>query len=349
MNHPLFSTPAKTQFLNLNDLRQSKPTQHIYDYNVPLKEGKGIIRFLKLDLGFRIVEIDAFFKTNIQLNLYQEENYLYFIYNTEGQVFHQFDKSKKIHHIEELKPTIVGSNSKEKGALLFKPNSSVRVSMICIDRSVIFKEYETEELNNRDEVKLSKTEGLLKALNKLKEKLYKCEINLPLAEQLRAIEPMEIPDEFIELLNVKSNYEKVLSIFLNEFYKEQYLEANQTNLSHLESQQIRKISEFVIDHIEIQHSIKSLCRECGLSPAKLQEGFKAMHGTTVSDFIRNKRLEKAERLFKTTDHNVSEVVYIVGITSRSYFCKIFKNKFGYSPSMFIKMHRSKNRHTQISV
>ena len=35
----------------------------------------------------------------------------------------------------------------------------------------------------------------------------------------------------------------------------------------------------------------------------------------------------AEELIKTTDLNISEIVYTVGLTSRSYFCKIFKSFF----------------------
>jgi AraC-like DNA-binding protein len=59
-----------------------------------------------------------------------------------------------------------------------------------------------------------------------------------------------------------------------------------------------------------------------------------MHGRTVSDFVRNVRLEKAEDLIKNTDLNISEVVYSIGLTSRSYFCKIFKKKYDCSPKEY---------------
>ena len=71
-----------------------------------------------------------------------------------------------------------------------------------------------------------------------------------------------------------------------------------------------------------------------MSPAKLQEGFKLLHNRTVSDFIRNVRVETAEHLIKTTDLNISEIVYTVGLTSRSYFSKIFKQKYKCSPKYY---------------
>jgi AraC family transcriptional regulator, transcriptional activator for feuABC-ybbA operon len=71
-----------------------------------------------------------------------------------------------------------------------------------------------------------------------------------------------------------------------------------------------------------------------MSPCKLQEGFKMLHDRTVSDFIRNVRLEKAEELISHSDLNISEIVYSIGFTSRSYFAKIFKEKFHCSPKTY---------------
>ena len=164
-----------------------------------------------------------------------------------------------------------------------------------------------------------------------------------MAKELCSILPFDIEDELISLLNIKGNYEKILAMFLDTFYKELYEGRNQSNFSTYELQQVRKASEWVTNTLEQQHNVKSICKQSGLSPAKLQAGFKFMHGTTVSDFIRNKRLDRAETLFCTTDCNVSQVVYMVGITSRSYFCKIFKARFGDSPSAYIKLKRKINQ------
>ncbi|MCB0387243.1 MAG: helix-turn-helix transcriptional regulator, partial [Winogradskyella sp.] len=78
----------------------------------------------------------------------------------------------------------------------------------------------------------------------------------------------------------------------------------------------------------------------GLSPSKLQEGFKLMHGHTVTEYIREVRIKKAEELIKNTDMNISEVVYTIGLTSRSYFSKIFKEKYNCSPKDYKFAQRS---------
>ncbi|WP_369993860.1 helix-turn-helix domain-containing protein [Winogradskyella sp.] len=51
--------------------------------------------------------------------------------------------------------------------------------------------------------------------------------------------------------------------------------------------------------------------------------------------LGKKRLDKAAQLIQETDYNVSELVYSIGFSSRSYFSKIFKQRFGVLPSQCV--------------
>lgn len=106
------------------------------------------------------------------------------------------------------------------------------------------------------------------------------------------------------------------------------------SLTGKEMETIRELSLFVNNYSEKPLSISYLCKKGGLSPSKLQEGFKLMHDTTVTNYIRDVRIKKAEDLIKNTDLNISEVVYSIGLISRSYFSKIFKAKYHCSPKLY---------------
>ena len=41
-------------------------------------------------------------------------------------------------------------------------------------------------------------------------------------------------------------------------------------------------------------------------------------------------------MLKNTDLNISQIVYSIGFSSRSYFSKIFKEKYGITPNKFKK-------------
>jgi AraC-like DNA-binding protein len=52
------------------------------------------------------------------------------------------------------------------------------------------------------------------------------------------------------------------------------------------------------------------------------------------------RVEKGEELIKTSDMNISQIVYSVGFSSRSYFSKIFRQKYNCSPKEYKEKQQS---------
>lgn len=112
------------------------------------------------------------------------------------------------------------------------------------------------------------------------------------------------------------------------------LNTQRTTLRECEIQQLQYITTDIKQHPHRQYTIKDLCKKSGLSVSKLQLGFKEMHNCTVAIFIRNVRLEKALEMLHDTDLNVSEIVYSVGLNSRSYFCRVFKRRFKCSPKAY---------------
>ena len=91
--------------------------------------------------------------------------------------------------------------------------------------------------------------------------------------------------------------------------------------------------ESEIDNSEL--SVKILSEMMGVNPTNLYRKIKALTGQTATEFIRNIRLKRAAQLFKNEKHlNVSEVMYMVGFTHRSYFTRCFKELFGVSPKSY---------------
>jgi len=86
-------------------------------------------------------------------------------------------------------------------------------------------------------------------------------------------------------------------------------------------------------------SVDHLCLELGLNRTKLYSIIKSITGMTLANYIRKIRLDKAADLLKTTDMPISEVGYVVGLDSPSYFTRAFKEQYGMSPSEYIKKSR----------
>lgn len=100
------------------------------------------------------------------------------------------------------------------------------------------------------------------------------------------------------------------------------------------------ISKFVI-YIEKNYArqdfqVTDLCKEFGLSRSQLYRKVTALLGETMSDYIQNVRLKKAEELLLEAKLSMAEIAYEVGYSSPDYFSTVFKSKYNVAPSQFKK-------------
>jgi AraC-like DNA-binding protein len=81
-------------------------------------------------------------------------------------------------------------------------------------------------------------------------------------------------------------------------------------------------------------------RLMAFSRAHLNRKLKGLTGQRTNEFIRTMRLHKAAELLRQRAGTVSEVAYQVGFNHLSYFARIFKEQYGYSPSEYAESSRS---------
>lgn len=86
-------------------------------------------------------------------------------------------------------------------------------------------------------------------------------------------------------------------------------------------------------------SIVQICTEMNVSRAQLHRKVKAATGLSTSLFIRQIRMEHAKQLLDTTNLNISQIAYQIGISSPQNFSKYFIETYGVSPSAYRKQQR----------
>lgn len=87
-----------------------------------------------------------------------------------------------------------------------------------------------------------------------------------------------------------------------------------------------------LDNSEL--SVHLLAELLQMDKTSLYRKVKSLTGKTATAFIRHTRLKKAAQLLKQDNLNVSEVMYMVGYTHRSYFTRSFKELYGMVPSEY---------------
>lgn len=250
--------------------------------------------------------------------------YLHFMYNLKDSISFKSMVNDHEKKLSQFQSAIVHDKSGYDTFLKVEANRHCRVYMVQLSK------YDASKNVNS---LFSQFEKVFDAMSNKHYFMHTGIPDLQVGEYVKKL--MEMPKTTLSERLMAAGYINILlglklKLYLN--YTENPIPTS--NLTKYEIDRIKKISDTINNSPELNYNIENLCRECGISAAKLQLGFKEMHGKTVCNYISQVRLEKAEELLKNTDLNVSEIVYSLGWTSRSYFCKIFKEKYQCSPKHY---------------
>ncbi|MCB9289942.1 MAG: helix-turn-helix domain-containing protein [Lewinellaceae bacterium] len=95
---------------------------------------------------------------------------------------------------------------------------------------------------------------------------------------------------------------------------------------------LQQVTEVIEEHLsDEQFGVSELAREVGMSRSNLLRKVKKQAGLSVSQYIRQVRLEHAMEMLKQSSLTVSEISFRVGFNSTSYFIKCFREHYGYPP------------------
>ena len=82
-----------------------------------------------------------------------------------------------------------------------------------------------------------------------------------------------------------------------------------------------------------QYRLTELAQHCQVSMRTLQRHFRKHYNTTLSDWVRELRLERA-RLMLESAESVKYVAFELGYKQPSHFTRDFKQRYGVPPSAF---------------
>lgn len=98
-----------------------------------------------------------------------------------------------------------------------------------------------------------------------------------------------------------------------------------------ETLRARAARDYIESNLDRTLSLGEIARETGLSPTSLQRQFKAAYGTTVVDFLRARKLERAREAIEREGRTISEAAYLAGYSNPANFTTAFKRAFGMPP------------------
>ncbi len=98
----------------------------------------------------------------------------------------------------------------------------------------------------------------------------------------------------------------------------------------------RQIQIYVDEHVLENLSVQSVADHFNISPAYVFRLFKQVTGTSLMQYIIQRRMGEAQTLLLITDLSITEVAKRVGYDNLSHFVKMFTQNIGMSPRKYRK-------------
>ncbi|MEH6824754.1 MAG: DNA-binding response regulator [Motiliproteus sp.] len=91
---------------------------------------------------------------------------------------------------------------------------------------------------------------------------------------------------------------------------------------------------FIKEHFKEKITERQVSEACGLGLFTFSKEFKRLMGVTFQEYLQQQRIIESMRLLMHPRATVTDVAFLSGFGTISYFCKVFKRTVGCTPSVF---------------
>ncbi|MFL9844508.1 AraC family transcriptional regulator [Flavobacterium rhizosphaerae] len=159
------------------------------------------------------------------------------------------------------------------------------------------------------------------------------------------------------LLHITSLFRQVYEENLTEKILKQQLILNLINLIYIQSTRIyllhnpaddinrntyylkfRKLEKLVEEYFKTEKSPAFYADKLNISPKHLNRITQSVSGKTATDVILERVLLEARKELVLQKRNFNEIAYGLGYNDYAYFSRLFKNKTGETPSVFLSRY-----------
>ncbi len=146
-------------------------------------------------------------------------------------------------------------------------------------------------------------------------------------------------DSMNRLFNSTDPFRSILlSLQCMELFLDLFKESTSNGPLSKADRTVQRVIEY-IEHKET-HSLKSkeLQDHLQMNYAYLCKAFKAKTGSTIHDYNTQVFVNKAMKMMRDTNKNISEISDLLGFSSPFYFSRVFREIVGYSPSDYYRKY-----------
>ncbi|MAN60002.1 MAG: AraC family transcriptional regulator [Flavobacteriaceae bacterium] len=293
--------------------------------------GSGSVRSIDFDWGVSLIDYDVCFTEDVSLVFsIKDLTPIIFFFISEGSLEFCCDEDGEFLTLNQYQNVIISNKENSANTLKFPAGVRIKVNFI----QIIKKNYLKKKHHNLDYLQQMLL-PVVKDDNTTFVYYHLGNYSLRIADAIKKLKENH-EGGIIRTLSLEGQLNLILALQLMEHRN--YLNKVELpeNISLDDMKRIYKLSEFIENNISEPLTVAQLATEAGLSSKKLQTGFQVLYSNSVNVHIRLRKLEVAMEQLRHTDLTISEIVYSIGFKSRSYFSKIFQERYGILPTDYRK-------------
>ncbi len=301
--------------------------QNLAEYTVliPNSLGKGQVMGINFSNGISLYTYKCFFHEDVEIVIKNSVlNPIRMVHCLKGEITNSGDEMSYPVKIGKHQHFFIAPKSGGSHIISFPKKRHVELCYLEIDRST-FKNSLPFELQEVEPIFYS----LFGDVFALQGKYHSGMFSLKVSEIIKEIYDCK-ETGFPRMQFMEAKALEILSFMLSRYRKEIGGMAV-INITGREFQAVEAITEHINQNLSNLETIPELAAMIGINVNKLQSIFQSVFGKTVNEYIRDARLSKALTLLSKGDMPIGIIVHEVGLNSRSYFSKIFKEKYGVLP------------------
>lgn len=325
------SLPLREVVQDIANALKTENSEHCGEsvLKLPAWIGQGFVRGINFEGGLGIIQYDCTLNEALEIQyIVNNIHPLKFLYCIEGTLEHRFENDTGYHSLRQYQSAIIASEQCKGHILQFPASAHVHIISLEIDREAF----------------MPKIACALPTMKKVHQQLFKdVEANsafyhdgfysLQLADLFRELQGYG-QDHFMRKLTMEGKAYLMLTMQIR-LYQDDLEDAEQRSLlRQSEVKLIKKAESLIREEIAKLDTIDVIAARVGLNGRKLQEGFQYMYHQTVNSYIQKVRLQLARDLLPNLEYSISEIAERIGLSSKSYFSKIFKEEYGTTPSEY---------------
>jgi AraC-like DNA-binding protein len=289
---------------------------------------KGVMRYREIEEGFWVIVTSITFKKNVMLKAVYDNDFPSDYYTL---TFSVFESEIKLQNTFADKTPFSSKYWGFKkpgtpvGAYFYK-ESVCEFFLFAFSKDWAERNFSFETLPEDNHIKkfLNSDNGFITYQN-----------IVPNAEELLKeilINLQNNKHDFFSKSILKTNaFQLVAAFFKNAFLAQR--EGNYLAIDTPDYRKIAKAEKLLLDTITDSFlGIEFIAQKIDMSPTKLKLTFKSVHGVSMMQYHKEKKLLLAMQMIQNTDMQIKSIALATGYKSSSKFTANFKKRFGKMPS-----------------